>query len=129
MNHIGKTAIVMGSSIAGILSVRVLSDFFDEVIILEKDDKSLLKKRRKSVPQGSHLHVLLDGGLKIIDELFPGFSKDLSKTGSILVDSQNDVAWFHFGVWKTRYKSKLKASFQSRPFLEYNLRNRLLKSM
>jgi len=127
MKNLSNTAIVMGGSIAGILAARVLSDFFKEVIIIEKDEKSSFSKKRKSIPQGSHLHVLLDGGLKVFDELFPNFSKDLKSKGSIIVDSQNDVAWYHFGVWKTRYISKLKASFQSRPFLEHHLRNRLLE--
>lgn len=127
MKKSSNKAIVMGGSIAGILSARVLSDFFDEVIIIEKDKQSSFFEKRKSVPQGAHLHVVLDGGLKIFDEFFPNFSKYLEAKGSILVDSQNDVAWYHFGVWKTRYKSSLKASFQSRPFLEYHLRNKLFE--
>lgn len=126
VNIFGKKAVVLGGSISGILSARVLSDFFEEVIIIEKDQQSALKQVRRSVPQGRHLHVLLETGLQVMDELFPGFSNILIEKGSSIIDSQNDVSWYHFNVWKKRYKSKLRLALQSRPLLEHLLREKLL---
>lgn len=125
--YLGKKAIVLGGSISGVLSARVLSDFFEEVIILEKDNLSNLKMARNSVPQSRHLHVLLETGLKNLDDFFPSFSDKLIEKGSSIIDSQNDVAWFHFGGWKKRYKSNLRLALQSRPLLESTLRETLLE--
>ena len=35
--QLGKRAIVIGGSIAGMLSARVLADYFERVIILDRD--------------------------------------------------------------------------------------------
>jgi glycine/D-amino acid oxidase-like deaminating enzyme len=37
MAHLGHHALVIGGSIAGLIAARVLSDYFDEVAILERD--------------------------------------------------------------------------------------------
>jgi 2-polyprenyl-6-methoxyphenol hydroxylase-like FAD-dependent oxidoreductase len=56
---LGKRAVVIGGSIAGMLAARILSDFYEEVLILEKDQKSKKDMTRTGVSQGSHGHALL----------------------------------------------------------------------
>jgi pyruvate/2-oxoglutarate dehydrogenase complex dihydrolipoamide dehydrogenase (E3) component len=55
-------AIVIGGSIAGMISARVLSDYYENVTILERDELENRPVIHKSVPQGNHLHGLLNGG-------------------------------------------------------------------
>ncbi|MEH7483161.1 hypothetical protein V7157_19265 [Neobacillus drentensis] len=38
-SFLGKQALVIGGSIAGLFAARIMSDFFEEVLIIEKDQK------------------------------------------------------------------------------------------
>ncbi|MEH7885762.1 glutamate synthase subunit beta [Bacillus sp. JJ1609] len=124
---VGKRAIVIGGSIAGKLSARVLSDFFEEVIVLEKDQKNDSIAIRKGVPQGSQGHVLLKSGEEIIEELFPGIIAEMVMAGSTFSDFSRDLVWFHHGCQKNRFNSGLSIIQQSRPFLEWNIQKRMEK--
>ena len=66
MTPLGRQAIVIGGSIAGLMTARVLSDFFEQVVILERDEVEDRPSIHKSVPQGNHLHGLLQGGQKVL---------------------------------------------------------------
>ncbi|MBT2690645.1 FAD-dependent monooxygenase [Bacillus sp. ISL-47] len=120
-----KTALVIGGSIAGMLAARVLSDFFEEVIIIEKDPKNTKGQIRKGIPQGAQGHVLLKSGEEILEEFFPGLTDEMIKEGSVPADFANDLAWYHHGGWKIKYDSGLSIIQQSRPFLEGHIRKRM----
>jgi hypothetical protein len=70
---------VVGNGIAGKLASRVISEFFDEVIVIEKDKDHKDASARNGIPQGKQGHVLLKSGEEILEELFPGLIKELSK--------------------------------------------------
>jgi len=123
----GKRAIVIGGSIAGKLSARVLSEFFEEVIVLEKDQKNDSIAIRKGVPQGSQGHVLLKSGEEILEELFPGIIEEMVKEGSTVSDFAQDLLWFHYGCQKKRFNSGLSMIQQSRPFLEWHIQKKMEK--
>src|SRR5579862_5738472 len=59
-------AIVIGGSMAGLLAARVLSDHFERVTIIERDQLIDDTQPRKGVPQGRHVHALLAGGAAIL---------------------------------------------------------------
>ena len=120
-----KHAIVIGSSIAGMLTARMLSDHFQRVTIVERDEVSKSLEGRKGVPQGQHVHVIFSGGMRVINQLFPGFSDELAANGSVVCDFAKELCWYHAGVWKARPESGLTSYWQTRPFLEANLRRRL----
>jgi 2-polyprenyl-6-methoxyphenol hydroxylase-like FAD-dependent oxidoreductase len=122
---LGKKAYVIGGSMTGLLTARVLSDHFDQVTIIERDALADSSKPRKGVPQGCHVHVLFSGGMRVIDELFPQFSQELADNGSVVCDFAKELCWYHAGVWKARPDSDLTSFWQTRPFLESNLRRRL----
>lgn len=122
-----KKAIVIGGGIAGMLCARVLSDFADEVLILEKELLPEDFTSRKGVPQGFHNHTLLDSGKKILNEYFPGFSDDLEALGNVTVDQTADLKWYHHGVWKFRKPTGLRMNIQSRWHTEGLIRQRLKK--
>lgn len=118
-------AVVVGGSIAGKLAARVLSEFFNEVILIEKDTKNDHVTYRKGVPQGIQGHVLLKSGEEIIEELFPGIFEELSRNGARKTDFAGDLLWTHHGTQKIRFDSNLFISQQSRPLLEWQIQQRL----
>jgi 2-polyprenyl-6-methoxyphenol hydroxylase-like FAD-dependent oxidoreductase len=86
--HAGrKHAIVMGGSMAGLLAARVLTDFFEQVTLIERDQFPAQADQRRGVPQGRHTHGLLASGRQVLDELFPGVSEDLLKRGALTGDT------------------------------------------
>jgi 2-polyprenyl-6-methoxyphenol hydroxylase-like FAD-dependent oxidoreductase len=122
----GRHAIVVGGSMAGLLTARVLSDHFDQVTVVERDallDTSV--EPRKGVPQGRHLHILLAKGEVILNGLFAGLTAELEAQGAIPFDFGSDVAWHHFGGWKQKVRSGVTCLGVSRPMLEAQVRRRL----
>jgi 2-polyprenyl-6-methoxyphenol hydroxylase-like FAD-dependent oxidoreductase len=118
-------AVVIGGSMAGLLAARVLSDHFDRVTILERDDYPVTPEPRKGVPQGRHAHVLLGRGQRILEELLPGFSKDLAGCGAVVLDAAADVAWLTPAGWARRSPSDLDMLSCSRHLLEWAGRRRV----
>lgn len=94
----GEHAVVCGSSIAGLLAARVLSDFYDAVTVVERDKLPDGIFQRRGVSQGRHLHQMLSRGVRHIVELFPGVLDELEAAGAIVLDSPDDPALFHIGV-------------------------------
>lgn len=76
-----SSAMVLGASMSGLLTARVLSDFYDTVTVVERDVLPDGPEMRKGVPQGSHAHVLLARGGEILAELFPGLLDELVAAG------------------------------------------------
>jgi 2-polyprenyl-6-methoxyphenol hydroxylase-like FAD-dependent oxidoreductase len=81
--RLGEHAVVIGGSIAGLISARVLADYFERVTILERDHIEPRPAVHKSTPQGNHLHTVLMGGLRVLSDLYPGFSEKLHAMGAV----------------------------------------------
>ena len=73
------STIVVGASVAGLLTARVLSDLVDEVVILERERLTDAPSPRGRVPQGKHLHLLLTAGLDRLVAWFPGIDDELER--------------------------------------------------
>lgn len=54
-----RTAVVIGASMAGLMTARILSDHFERVTILERDALAADAITRRGVPQGRHAHVFV----------------------------------------------------------------------
>src|SRR3954464_6005439 len=87
-----RRAVVLGASIAGLLTARVLCKRFDEVVLLERDALSEKPAPRKGTPHAVHPHGLLARGCQILERLFPGFSDALIAQGAVVADIATDVA-------------------------------------
>ncbi|MGG1342040.1 FAD/NAD(P)-binding protein [Bacillus toyonensis] len=118
-------AIVIGGSMAGKFAAKALSTSFKEVIILEVGDKWDGKASRKRVPQSDHPHVLLKGGEKAIEELFPTITNELIEAGSIINNFTRDLKWHQFGLWKQPFIGEVHMIQQSRPLLEWHIQKRI----
>lgn len=121
-----RRAVVMGASMAGLVTARVLADHFDEVVLVERDALPQGAEGRKGAPQGRHLHALLKRGAQVLEGLFPGIGADLRGGGALDVDFSRDVAWHHFGAWKMRFTSGVSMLAMTRPYLEAEVRRRVL---
>ena len=67
-----RHAVVVGGSLAGMLAARVLRDHFTRVTLLERDQFIETPSARKGLPQGRHVHALLERGRLAMERLFPG---------------------------------------------------------
>jgi 2-polyprenyl-6-methoxyphenol hydroxylase-like FAD-dependent oxidoreductase len=131
MDQLGH-AIVIGGSIAGLIAGRVLSDHFVQVTVLERDEIEDRPVLHKSVPQGNHLHALLNGGQQVLATLYPGFTDDLSRRGANRVAVGRDVVW-HLpngkaytatGSVRAPFDLGLEGYCASRGLIEYVIRRR-----
>lgn len=123
----GKHAIVMGGSIGGLLAARVLSDYYEQVTILERDILPTSVENRRGVPQGRHTHGLLASGRQVLEDLFPGISSAMVRSGAVSGDIVRDGRWFFEGGCLSRCTSGLDGLLMSRPFLENMVRARVLQ--
>lgn len=120
-----RHAVVIGGSIAGLVTARVLADHFNRVTIIERDDLPESAEPRTGVPQALHVHVLLQRGQKIAEQLFPDLQTELAQAGAPRIDWLNDVRWLSFNRWGPRFPSNLVTQFATRGLLEYTIRRRL----
>ena len=81
-NHLGQHAVVIGGSLAGLMTARVLADQFDSVTVLERDHIDSQPALHKSIPQGNHIHGLLLGGQQVLSSLYPDFTTRLENLGA-----------------------------------------------
>jgi 2-polyprenyl-6-methoxyphenol hydroxylase-like FAD-dependent oxidoreductase len=115
--------LVIGGSMAGLATARVLADHAYTVTVLDRDDLSTGRQPRRAVPQGQHAHALLAGGARTIEALFPGIMDEMVADGAAVLDF-NDGAW-HQGGYRARSLIERKVISASRPFLENHLRRRV----
>lgn len=118
-------AVVLGASMAGLLSARVLSTHFARVTVVERDALPDGNGSRKGVPQGNHAHGLLASGYRVMDAYFPGMMDELESAGAPRGDTVGDFLWFQYGGWKLRHQSGLRGITVSRPTLEAAVRRRV----
>src|SRR5215469_15976981 len=122
----GRTeAIVVGASMAGMLTARVLSDIFERVIVLERDALPEGPELRPGVPQARHLHALLPRGRRILEKYFPGITSELVAAGAEILDIGNDVAWLTPQGWGVRFASQFEGVTSTRALLDHAVRVRL----
>jgi 2-polyprenyl-6-methoxyphenol hydroxylase-like FAD-dependent oxidoreductase len=119
-----ERAIVMGSGVAGLLAARVLSDFFQEVVLIERDAHLTGSVFRQGVPQERHIHTLLARGRNIIERLYPGFDGELAAIGAPLLHWGKDTRILSIGGYLRQVDLGISARGHSRPTLEWVLRRR-----
>lgn len=92
--RLGQQAVVIGGSLAGLMTARVLADYFDHVTVLERDEIEDRPVIHKSIPQGNHLHGLLQGGQQVLSSLYPGFTGELRTLGATRAIVGRDIVWY-----------------------------------
>lgn len=79
-----EKALVIGAGIAGLLTARVLSSYFETVIVVEKDELPQKPSERPGTPQDFHPHRVLPRGEIIMNRFFPGYVDDLLNENFIM---------------------------------------------
>jgi len=120
-----KRAVVLGASIAGLLAGRVLADFFDEVILIDKGDLDDAVVPRKSVPQGNHAHAVLTPMYHVLERFLPGLVDELVADGATVYDAGKQVRLLFMGRPLTSGRTGQPIIGSSRPFFEHHLRRRV----
>src|SRR4051812_1352823 len=86
-------AVVVGGSLAGLLTARILADHFDRVTLMERDRLPDSPQFRPGTAQSRHLHVLWTRGLEIIEDMFPGLEAELKAAGVPELGIPRDLLW------------------------------------
>jgi choline dehydrogenase-like flavoprotein len=89
---LAENAVVIGGSMAGLMTARVLADHFEQVVVLERDHIAEEPAIHKSIPQGNHLHALLLSGQQVLSRLYPGFTERLQNLGAVRLRIGKDNA-------------------------------------
>ncbi len=121
-----RHALVVGGSIAGLLTARVLTEHFAQVTIVERDTLPDEPIFRPGVAQARHIHLLLLRGKQILEALFPGLVDDLAAAGVNTFDFAADGKRFSPAAgWGPRFSSPFQLMACSRLLLEWSIRERL----
>ncbi|GHG05202.1 FAD-dependent oxidoreductase [Streptomyces filamentosus] len=117
-----RRAIVMGGSYAGLFAARVLSDYVEDVMVVEPDEIGADGVGRR-VPQRLQLHALLSMGHTQLERWFPGITDELVKGGARLGEGR-DVRFYVDGRLKAPVAGTRMLG-ATRPFLESHVRRRV----
>lgn len=128
--RLGHHAVVIGGSLAGLMTARVLADHFDAVTVLERDAIDDQPGIHPSIPQGHHLHGLLRGGQQVMASLYPGFLAQLDALGArrcragteLVYDLPTGKAFSATGTVREPYDLGFDITCHSRGLLEYCVR-------
>lgn len=126
-NSHSKHAVIIGASMGGLLSARVLSQHFDRVTLIEKDPVNDQPESRKGQPHTSHLHGLLAQGFDIMSHYFPNLKQELIENGAVVRDMGLGMRWFVNGGYRMPVNFKKEGVLVSRPMLEYLIRKFVLQ--
>jgi len=116
---------VIGGSIAGLLTARLLLRHFERVTIVDRDVLPDTPVARHGAPQAHHNHVLLVRGRQVMEELFPGLQDAIVRDGGLLMDMASELAWLTPWGWGVRFASPLLMLACSRALLEWRMRRML----
>lgn len=75
-------AVVLGGGLAGTLFARVLTEYADEVAVVDGARYPSSPGIRSGLPQAFHTHVLVAGGAQALDALLPGTVEALLAHGA-----------------------------------------------
>ncbi|MBL7260549.1 hypothetical protein JKJ07_40280 [Actinoplanes sp. LDG1-01] len=110
---------------AGLAAARVLSERFAQVLVLDRDELPGEPVPRRGVPQGSQPHILLAGGMRTFDELFPGFEAELIAAGGTKFDTGLGLCSYRMGRRWPSAPTGVSLVAATRPGIEAIVRSRV----
>jgi 2-polyprenyl-6-methoxyphenol hydroxylase-like FAD-dependent oxidoreductase len=125
MGKIGEHAVVLGTSMAGLLAAQVLTEAYERVTLVDRDGPPPAGQQRKGVPQGRHAHILLPRGQRALEELFPGICDDLRRAGAVVANPGTNISYTLGGRTLSQFASEDQVIHASRPLLEATVRARV----
>jgi len=125
-NDANTRAVVLGGSLGGLFAARVLSDTYDEVVVVDRDKLAGVTDARRGCPQGRHISGLLTRGQRAVESLYPGITQELFDDGVPQGDLAGTVRWYVQGKRMKQQNADMLCVGASRPKLEYHVRERTL---
>ena len=137
---VGKQAIVVGAGMGGLAAAGAAADYFERVIVLERDSLPSSAQPRAGTPQAQHTHALLGGGKLAFESLFPGFTAALTEAGAIRYRAgldllteipgfdpfpQRDVGWDAYSMSRPLIEKVVRQQLQRRRNIEIRERCRV----
>ena len=109
-------------------AARALADYFERVVVLDRDNLPLDASPRTGTPQARHTHVLLAGGQRALGDLRPGFEQDLAGAGAVRLRVGLDLRFERPGYDPLPVRDLgLTTYSMSRPLIEFTVRQRVEK--
>ncbi|KIJ37098.1 hypothetical protein M422DRAFT_50721 [Sphaerobolus stellatus SS14] len=137
------TALVCGGSISGLLAARVLSDYFEKVLIVEpeewlttkdgispysRDESGQLRKHSK-VFQYRFTHVYQGFVSRTLVKMFPNFRSEIEEFGGRLVNGPLNIYMNGYPMANPSWRAKNEdLVFVTRPILETAIRRLTLQA-
>ncbi|MEU2390303.1 FAD-dependent monooxygenase [Streptomyces sp. NPDC007369] len=125
-HHRSGTAVVVGGSYAGLVAARVLADFHEEVVLVERDPMDGDTGTHPSAPQGHHAHAMLAKGGEVLEGLFPGLRQELRDAGAPVFDYGEGIDFLLPTGTAPRSRTGVVIQTFTRDELERRLRRRVL---
>ena len=123
---IGRRAVVVGAGMGGLPAARALADYFEHIVVLERDALPLDPSPRNGTPQARHTHALLAGGQRALGDLFSGFDRDLAGAGAVPLKVGLDLRLERPGYDPFPARDiDVVAYAMSRPLIEHTARRRV----
>lgn len=122
--RLGDRAVVLGGSMAGVLAARVLTEFYDEVLVVDRDEVLGVSSPRKGAPHTVHAHGLHARGRLILEELFPGLTDELRAAG-VPIGDLGEMRWYFDARLLQPSRTGLISITAPRPVLEHHVRSRV----
>ena len=127
MNNKHGRAVVVGASVAGLFAGRVLADYFDEVLLVDKEGLDGGPNPRKAVPQGNHIHGILTPTYHVLSRFIPELIDDLIDAGAHVFDGGKDWRFHIYGNVLAQGETGQTLIGSTRPFFEHRLRRAVSK--
>jgi 2-polyprenyl-6-methoxyphenol hydroxylase-like FAD-dependent oxidoreductase len=120
---LGRRAIVIGAGMGGLSAAGALAGYFEEVTVLDRDALPITPESRPGTPHDRHPHGLLRAGLQALNEIFPGYERDLAAAGAVPIGVSNDMRFERsdFGALPQR-NLNMRILCATRPLIESVLR-------
>lgn len=115
--------IIMGAGIAGLIMARMLSEYYQEVYLVERDKWPSKPTNRIGTPQAFHPHRILPRGNMILERYFPGYNQDLLQHGAHASETDEIALVNQYGTLVVQPPSV--AASCSRALLEWVLYRRV----
>ncbi|MFF3345399.1 FAD-dependent oxidoreductase [Streptomyces sp. NPDC002779] len=126
MSDRSATAVVLGGSVAGMLTARSLASVGVRVTVVERDALPAGPEPRKGLPQARHVHQLWSGGAHAMEELLPGVTARLTEAGARRLPVTTDMVGLSPRGWYRRWAESHFMLLCSRDLLDATVRAQVL---
>lgn len=120
-----RHAVVIGGSLAGLLTAAVLAEHAT-VTIIEADALPDGPESRRGLPQARHTHLLWSGGARAIEEILPGITDDWQAAGAFRRSLPTDLVSKTAQGWLPRHGEMQFNISCSRDLLDSVIRSRVI---